>query len=110
MTQRWSQPADAPVPASFKLEDLLLQLESTLDLPASPQQMAARRALKLRALKDTLEGRGAPAVDATNRASWLSAALRHRTADAALRERLHALIAALRAAPPGTLAPPAGRR
>ncbi len=110
LAQRWSQAADAPVPASFKLEDLLLQLESTLDLPASPQQIAARRALKLRALKDTLEGRGAAAVDASDRASWLSAALRHRSGDAGLRERLHALIAALRAAAPGTLAPAAARR
>jgi len=109
LMQRWSEPVGAAVPAGFNLEDLLLRLESTLDLPASEQQIAARRALKLRALKDTLEGRSAPNSDAAKRGSGLSGALRHRCGDAALRERLHALIAALRSAAPGTLLPPTGR-
>jgi hypothetical protein len=109
LMQRWSEPVGAAVPAGFNLEDLLLQLESTLDLPASEQQIAARRALKLRALKDTLEGRSAPNTDAAKRGSALSSALRHRCGNGALRERLQALIAALRKAAPGTLAPPTGR-
>ena len=109
LMQRWSEPVDAAAPAGFNLEDLLLQLEATLDLPASAQQIAARRALKLRALKDTLEGRNTPNTDAAKRGSGLSSALRHRCGDTALRERLHALIAALRTAAPGTLLPPTGR-
>ncbi|MEQ1806629.1 MAG: DUF349 domain-containing protein, partial [Burkholderiaceae bacterium] len=107
--QRWSTSAQATAKSDAALDEWLVHLEASLDLPASPERLAARRALKLRALKDTLEGRGAPAVDAKHRAEGLVTLLRSRCGDPALRERLRTLLAALRAAPPGTLVAPAGK-
>ena len=109
LAQRWSLAPQAKAPDEAALDELLVHLEASLDLPASPERMAARRALKLRALKDALEGRGAPTVDAAKRAAWLVTLLRSRCGNAALRERLHAFVAALRSAPPGTLVAPAGK-
>lgn len=109
LAQRWSLAPQAAAPTDAALDELLVQLEASLDLPASPERLAARRALKLRALKDALEGRGAPAADGAKRAQWLVTLLRSRCGDAALRERLHTFIAALRSAPPGTLVAPAGK-
>ena len=99
---RWSQ-AVAPGPLTeAAMEDLLLQLEAAFDLPTAPELQAARRDLKLRALKDAFEGRGAPAVDpASQRAQWLAAAVRQSVPTAALGERLRAVIAALRRSPAG---------
>ncbi len=108
LAQRWSLAPQAAAPTDAALDEWLVHLEASLDLPASPERLAARRALKLRALKDALEGRGAPAADGAKRAQWLVTLLRSRCGDAALRERLHTLIAALRSAPPGTLVAPAG--
>ncbi len=107
--QRWSSSAQATQKSDAALDEWLVHLEASLDLPASPERLAARRALKLRALKDTLEGRGAPAIDANQRAQWLATLLRSRCGDPALRDRLHTLLAALRAAPSGTLVAPAGK-
>jgi hypothetical protein len=107
LAQRWSQPAGpGPLPeAAF--DELLLQLEAALELPATPQWQAARRELKLRALKDTLEGRASAPSGPARQAEWLAAALRQRGATAPQRERLHALLAALRHAAPGSLLAPA---
>ncbi len=107
--QRWGASAQATAKSDAALDELLVHLEASLDLPASPERLAARRALKLRALKDTLEGRGAPAADASQRAQWLATLLRSCCRDPALRERLRTLLAALRAAPPGTLVAPGGK-
>ena len=102
LEQRWSQ-AVAPGPLTeAAMEDVLLQLEAAFDLPAAPALQAARRDLKLRALKDALEGRGVPAVDpAAQRAQWLAAAVRQSVPTAAPGERLRAVIAALRKSPAG---------
>jgi len=97
---RWSQPvAPGPLP-EVAMGDVLLQLEAALDLPATPEQQAARRDLKLRALKATLEGRGAPVMEpAAQRAQWLAFALRQGLPTAEQSERLRALIGALRLSP-----------
>ena len=109
LAQRWAAPA-APGPLSeVAVNDLLLQLETALDLPATPERLAARRDLKLRAMKDALEGRGAPNLDPARRAEWLAAVLRQSGLHAAQRERLAALLAALQLASPGTLVPAATR-
>ena len=102
LEQRWTQ-AVAPGPLTdAAMEDVLLQLEAAFDLPAAPELQAARRDLKLRALKDALESRGVPAVDpAAQRAKWLAAAVGQRMPNAALGERLRAVIAALRKCPAG---------
>ncbi len=104
LAQRWSQaPAPGPL-AATACDDLLLQLEAALDLPASAESLAARRDLKLRALKDALEGRSAQTQDpVTQRAQWFATALRQAGMSPLQRERLRALIAVLRQAQPGSL-------
>jgi hypothetical protein len=101
---RWPRPP-APGPlAEAEVDDLLLQLEAVLDLPSTPERQAERRQLKLRALKAAMEGRGQPAQGpAEHGAAWL-ALLRQDGLTPAQRQRLQALVAALRQAPPGTLA------
>ena len=109
MTQRWSSPLTGPGPLAMSaFDDLLLQLETALDLPATPEQQDARRQLKLRTLKDTLEGR----ADASHgpRSDLLLAALRQRGLTPPQQQRLQTLIAALRGATPGFLLPDSARR
>ncbi len=104
LAQRWSQTPTAGPLAAPACDDLLLQLEAALDLPASAESQAARRDLKLRALKDALEGRAAQTQDPVQqRAQWFAAALRQGGLSSLQRERLRALIAALRQAAPGSL-------
>ncbi|HEY0857136.1 MAG TPA: hypothetical protein VGE16_08770, partial [Albitalea sp.] len=109
LAARWARPDEAgPLPASA-LDEALLQLEAVLDLPTAPEWQAARRELKLRALKDTLEGRASAPSGPARHAEWLASALRQVGATPAQRVRLHAIISALRQAPPGSLLPPATR-
>ncbi len=97
---RWAQPV-APGPLSeAAMGDVLLHLEAALDLPATPELQVARRDLKLRALKATLEGRGAAALEpAAQRAQWFAGALRQSVHTVEQRERLRALVGALRQSP-----------
>ena len=60
-------------------------------------------------MKDALEGRASQNLDPARQADWLAAALRQSDTAAAQRERLHALMAALRQAPPGALGSPMPR-
>ena len=102
LEQRWSQPVVPGPLAESAMEDLLLQLEAALDLPATPELQAARRGLKLRALKAALEGRATQEANPEiQRTQWLVAALRQSVTGAAHAERLRAVIAALRRTPPG---------
>ena len=105
LAQRWSGPVDASPnqPAAWALDDLLLQIELALNLPATPDQQAARRQLKLLALKAALEGRAAAPAAALQPAACWAAVLRQPGASPAQHARLQALIGALRQAPPGTL-------
>ncbi|MDC8771827.1 DUF349 domain-containing protein [Roseateles albus] len=99
----WEQALKQRLPATAELDEILLQLEAALDLPASAEMQAARRQLKLKALKDALEGRGAALQGAQQQAAWLREALRASNCSAAQTERLHGLIKALAQAPAGTL-------
>jgi hypothetical protein len=110
---RWQQP---PVPgplAEAEVDDLLLQLEAALGLPSTPERQAERRQLKLRALKAAMEGRVQPAQGPAQQGeAWLSL-LRQGGLNPAQRQRLQALLAALRQAAPGTqtcAAPGPGQR
>jgi len=97
---RWSQPVASGPLSEAAMADVLLQLEAALDLPATAEKQAARRDLKLRALKATLEGRSIPALEpAAQRAQWLAAALRQGLPTAEQGERLRALVGALRQSP-----------
>ena len=104
LAQRAARPADAgpgPLPAA-PVDEWLLRLETALNLPTAPEWQAARQQLKLRALKDTLEGRSPPPQAQPEEA--LRAALLQSGLSPAQRARLQALVAALRLAAPGTLA------
>ena len=90
--------ADAALNADV-VDDLLLQVEASLDMPATPEQQAARRNLKLRALKSALEG-GGPGRSGPTRPSECLAPLLHEariTSDQ--RSRLEHIIQTLRQAP-----------
>ncbi|MBC7956919.1 MAG: DUF349 domain-containing protein, partial [Cytophagales bacterium] len=104
LLQRWSQaPAPGPL-AAQAYDELLLQLEAALDVATSAESQAARRALKLRALKDTLEGRSPQTQDPlAQRIQWFASALRQSGLTVAQRERLHTIVAALRQLAPGSL-------
>ena len=102
LAERWQRPLPAVAAplAEAAFDDLLLQLEIALDLPAAPERQAARRQFKLRAMKDALEGRSAAASGPAQPAALLVAAWRQSGTSAAQRERLGALVAALRALGP----------
>ena len=106
LAQRWAAPV-APGPlAAAAVDDLLLQLEAALDLPATAEQQAARRQLKLRALKDTMEGRSSADTGPAGQAQALVAALRQCATAPVQRQRLQAVVAALGRAPAGALGQP----
>jgi DNA repair protein SbcC/Rad50 len=107
LAQRWAQAPGAGPLAAAQVDDLLLRLEAALDLPTAPAWQAARQQLKLRALKDTMEGRAPAQAGPQQNAGWLQALLRQAGLDAAQRARLQALVAALRAAQPAVLGLPA---
>ncbi|MCV2356999.1 DUF349 domain-containing protein [Paucibacter sp. B2R-40] len=106
LPDEWQLALAQRAPAAGDLDEVLLQLEAALDLPASPEMQAARRQLKLKALKDALEGRGATLQGAQQQAAWLREALRANNCTASQSERLQGLIKALAQAPAGSLGAP----
>ena len=90
-------PAAQAAPADAATADeLLLQLEAAYQLDSPPAFQAARRALKLQAMKAALESRPSTASAAFTPDQWLVAALSRPGLDAAQRARLGEIIAALR--------------
>jgi hypothetical protein len=88
---------------SGALDEFLLQLESALDIPSPDAFQAARRSLKLLAMKNAMEGRR-PATAAPTGINELTAAVfacRRHSAEQA--RRLEAIVVALRSSPPGSL-------
>jgi hypothetical protein len=84
---------DAPLATST--DELLLQLEAAWGLESPPAFESARRALKLQAMKAALETRR-PAAAPASPAQGLTELLRRTALDAVQRERLDAVVAALR--------------
>jgi len=115
LAQRWSQPAHTPASSDTLSrtasrtssqsvgDDLLLQLEMALDMPATPEWQEARREKKLRAMKSALEGRGPSNPAPVRPAELLAAALGYGGASPAQRQRLREVVAALRLASPEQL-------
>lgn len=101
---RWAGQAatDGTPPAAIDgtlqaaIDDTLLRLEASLELPSPAAQEERRRTLKLTALKDTLEGRTAADPEPVRRARWLQALVARPCADDGQRERLKAIVAAIR--------------
>jgi exonuclease SbcC len=91
----------APVAFAGSADELLLQLELAFQLASPAAFEAARRALKLHAMKAALEGRGAKAVP-LGPDELMAAALGRPALDEAQRERLVRVVAELRRrGPPG---------
>ena len=115
LARRWSQPVGALASAGSSSgkssgsssesggDDLLLQLEMALDLPAAPEWQAARREKKLRAMKSALEGRGPSEPAPVRPAELLAAALGQGGTSPTQRERLMKVVSALRLASPEQL-------
>lgn len=110
LPEAWEQALARRAPADANLDEALLQLEAGLDLPASEEMLAARRLLKLKAMKDALEGRGSKQSSVEQQAACMAALLQASNASPAQLERLHGLVRALAQAPVGSwLAPHGGR-
>ena len=104
LAARWqragsSGPAAPPVPAAalLALDTTLLQLESALAIASPPAWQAARRDLKLRAMKAALEGRPVAGAAPASIEDLMAAAIGHSTPQAEQSERLNAIIVVLRA-------------
>ncbi len=82
--------------ADESLDTLLLQLESTLEMPSPPAFQDARRAFKLSVMKNTMEGRDSQ-NSSTGIEELTAAALGYARISAVQHERLAAIFAVLRA-------------
>lgn len=89
-----AEPGDSRGAAST--DDLLLQLEAAFQVESPPVLAAARRELKLRAMKAALEGRQRSAPVPISSDALLAAALECSRLDGAQRERLSRVIGAVR--------------
>lgn len=78
------------------LDAALLQLEAALNVESPPAFQAARRELKLRAMKNAMEGRQSASVSAADIDKWLAEVFGFARADDASGQRRSALVAALR--------------
>ncbi len=78
------------------LPDILLNLEIACGLESPAEFHAARQHLKLRALKDAMEGRHNAATSAADIERWLLDAAAHARPDETSRARLAKIIAAVR--------------
>ncbi len=105
LAQRWARTTASASLTQQAFEDLLLRLEMALGLPATAERQAARQSLKLRALKEAMEGRTASTDGPAQHATWWQAALKQSGLLPEQQQRLQGLLAALKEAPAGTLLP-----
>jgi hypothetical protein len=78
----------------------LLNLEVACGIDTPSEFMAARQQLKMRALKDTMEGRRAGVTTPADIERWLLEAAATPRPDEVSRKRLEKVIAAVRMRPP----------
>lgn len=90
---------DADEEESEELAAQLLQLESALEIESQPAFQAARRELKLRAMKAAIEGRQSATISNADIVRWFAEAIGHSNLDAVSDQRMAVLIAALRNKP-----------
>ena len=86
----------ATQPPADALNAVLLQLEAALNVESPPPFQAARRELKLRALKNAMEARKSADVSAADIDRWLAEAVGFARADEVSRQRIGMIVAALR--------------
>jgi hypothetical protein len=96
-------PANGPS-AALSVDELLLRLEAALTLASPPAFEAARRTLKLQALKSALEGGPSSAAAPPGPGVLLAELLGRCGLDDGQRERQGAILAALRQRGPGDVA------
>lgn len=89
-----------PQPSAPDIAGLLLQIESALDMPSPPEFSAARRDLKLRAMKQALEARQVVSNSNAELQKWLATVVGASSLDAGARGRLLSILSALRAGTP----------
>ena len=77
----------------------LLQLESALEIESPPAFQAARRDLKLRAMKAAIEGRQSATTTNTDIERWLAEVIAQVNVDATSKARINTIIAAIRNKP-----------
>lgn len=85
------------------LDQLLLQLESALDIPSPEAFQTARRTLKLLAMKNAMEGRRSSAPATSDVETMTATAFAYRSIDPTQRQRLQAIVGAVRRAGSGSL-------
>lgn len=81
------------------LPQVILQIESALEIPSPPEFEAARRELKLRAMKNAIEGRQSGAVTAKDIEGWIATAIGQGGVSAKSTGRIAAILAAMRSKP-----------
>ncbi|MFY9328783.1 MAG: DUF349 domain-containing protein [Georgfuchsia sp.] len=95
---------NTPTPANGDmLNDLLLQLETTLDIPSPDAFNAARRSLKLQWMKETMEGRRSANSTPADINEMIATVFGCMHYDVEQRHRLEAIIDVLRKSAPGGL-------
>lgn len=93
--------SDSAVGANEEAFDrVILRLEAAFEIPSPPDFVAARRELKLLAMKNALEARQTGSAGQAERDQWLLAAIRRSGIDEGQRQRLAAVIAAVRSGTP----------
>ena len=91
---------DADADDAFEaIETALLQLESALEIESPPAFHAARRELKLRAMKAAIEGRQSAGVTNADIERWLGEVIAQANLDATSNERIATIITAIRNKP-----------
>ena len=88
-----------PDEAFDEIATQLLQLESVLEIDSLPEFHAARRDLKLRAMKAAIEGRQSAATTNADIERWLAEVLAQSNVDAVTHARVATIVAALRNKP-----------
>ena len=93
-----AEPADCEE-AFEEIATPLLQLESALDIESPPAFQAARRDLKLRAMKAAMEGRQSAAITNADIERWFAEVIAQSNVDAATSARVTTVIEAIRNKP-----------
>lgn len=100
LRQRAGLAATAPALTPDAADQCLLQVEAAWNLPSPPAHEAARRGLKLQAMKAAMESRRGPATPARTPEEQFADLLRQAALNDEQEARLGALLQALRRRPP----------
>ena len=97
--QNGTEPNSSTDAASEAMTERILQLESALDIESPPAFHAARRDLKLRAMKAAIEARQAVSISNADIERWIGEVIAQPTDDTSSSARIAAIIMAIRNKP-----------